>query len=119
MELSLESGAEVSMHRVALVCISTAKRHMTQQRPEPQDVHRAELCLRLLTIFAQMKPSVCCGHLEELLKIRRCVLRVNNMGGTKGVLLQDALVKIILLMTSDPSCRAEVRLTTIYTCSCF
>ena len=66
MQLSLEIGAEVSMHRVAVVCISTARRQMSQRRPQLQDVHRAELCLRLLTIFAEMKPAVCCLSLIHI-----------------------------------------------------
>jgi hypothetical protein len=109
MEQAVEDGAEVSMHRIADVGITTSRELMRQQRPQRQDVHRAELSMRLLSVFADMKPSVCCGQLEALMNIRTCVLRVNKVGGTQGVLLQNALVKIIVRMACDKECRTEVR----------
>lgn len=105
---AMEAGTDIAMHQLPGICIKAAASQMRGQRPQAQDVHRAELFLRLLTIFTEMKPSICCGHLEDLLKIRTCVLRVNDMGGTKGVVLQNTILRILMLMASDPTCRAEV-----------
>jgi hypothetical protein len=115
LHLAIDSGAEVSMHRVAVVCITVAQRCMSSAQPQLESMQRAELCLRLLAIFTEMKPDVCCDHLEELLRIRSCVMRVNHEGGTKGVLLQNALLKIIMLMAGDPACQAEVNSAEIFT----